>query len=195
MVGARRDSAVNADPWLEPAVASTKSGADRRLVAILASPPLRTSGARTRARLDLAGSILGATSVIAVNLLDIPTDDVNGIAAAGKDAAAWLASRPRLEHSLRVADDALLAWGTATPSGPARQHHRSQICWLSGRLLAVGLRVWTVGGQTRHPSRWQRYTSHAYPQLQFIAGLRASLCCGLPDAAASSTQQSAAPDQ
>lgn len=142
-----------------------------RLVAILASPPSATSGARTRARLALAADVIGSAELGLVNLLDVATRDVLEISRAGQHAAVWLASRPAIEAQLSTADHALLAWGTTEPTGPARFHHRAQIEWVMDAISRHQVSYWTVGGAPRHPSRWQRYTARAFPDRDFRCAL------------------------
>lgn len=145
------------------------------LVAILATPPLVTSGERSLARVRLAAEILGLRSVTVTNLLDVATRDVIDIAHAGRDPEPWLDSRDNLTTQLATAGAVLLAWGTTSPSGPARHHHRAQIAWIADIVRERSLACWTVGGTPRHPSRWQRYTSREHPNIPFSVALAASL--------------------
>jgi len=146
-----------------------------RLVVVLATPPLATTGERTRARARMAAEIIGAEAAELVNLLSIPTADVNGIATVGQEAHSWLSSRPRLHSAVMAADQVLYAWGIAEPSGPARSHHRDQVRWLLQLVQARGAREWMVGGAPRHPSRWQRYTARMRPGVPFAQALRSTL--------------------
>lgn len=146
-----------------------------RLVVVLATPPLATTGERTRARVRLAAEIIGAEATELVNLLSIPTADVNTIAAVGQEAHSWLNSRSRLHAAVMAADDVLFAWGIAEPAGPARSHHRDQVRWLLQLVQARGAGEWMVGGVPRHPSRWQRYTARVRPGVPFEQALRSAL--------------------
>lgn len=153
-----------------------RSDRGRRLVAILANPPLTTSGRRTSDRVTLAAALLGCDSVRITNLFAASTSDVTQIPHVGQHSAHWVAARAELESRLDGADCVLLAWGVGEPSGPARHHHRAQVEWLRSRLATTGMAsLWTIGGLPRHPSRWQRYTSRAHPGIQFRAALSASL--------------------
>jgi hypothetical protein len=145
------------------------------LVAILATPPRTTSGARSAARVHLAARIIGASSVTIVNLLDVPTDDVNAVSEAGRDVSHWLRTRGYLKEHLVMADDVLLAWGVSEPTGPARYFRRDQISWVHTEIRMLGATSWMVGGLPRHPSRWQRHTSRDFPGRSFPSALRASL--------------------
>jgi hypothetical protein len=145
-----------------------------RLLAVLATPPLSTSGERTLARVQMAAALIGSDSISVVNLLRTPTNNVNEVRSVGATAEPWLNSRPALLLALRQADAVLLGWG-AEPIGPARHHHRDQVTWLLAEILTTGLPSWTVGGQSRHPSRWQRYTARTHPELDFPTALALTL--------------------
>lgn len=150
----------------------------RRLLAILATPPLTTSGARTRGRLQLATEILCSDVLVIANLIDVPTKDVLDIASVGREPAPWREARGDLASQIAAADAVLLAWGTAEPAGPARGHHRAQVAWVNDVIGSRGIVSWTVGGMPRHPSRWQRYTARRQPGLPFSSALAASLQAG-----------------
>lgn len=152
-----------------------------RLVVVLATPPLATTGERTRARARMAAEIIGAEAAELVNLLNIPTADVNGIATVGQEAHSWLSSRCRLHAAVMAADEVLYAWGITEPSGPARSHHRAQVGWLLQLVQARGAGEWMVGGAPRHPSRWQRYTASMRPGVPFEQALRSTLLPVHPD--------------
>ena len=51
-------------------------GSGPRFLAILATPPLVTSGERTLARVRIAAELIGTTSVVIANLLNVATTDV-----------------------------------------------------------------------------------------------------------------------
>ncbi len=158
------------------AVRDDKPG--RRLLAILATPPLSTSGARTRGRLHLATEILGSDVLAIANLIDVPTKDVLDTASVGREPAPWREARGDLASQIAAADTVLLAWGTAEPAGPARDHHRAQVAWVNDVIGGRGIVPWTVGGMPRHPSRWQRYTARRQPGLPFSLARAASLQAG-----------------
>ncbi len=147
----------------------------RMLLAILATPPLRTSGHRTQRRVDMAAKLLGFDTTKIVNLLDVPTNDVTEISHVGSDQSAWVASREALSDGIVRADAALLAWGASEPTGPARAHFREQVAWVEGIIRQRGIDGWTVGGTARHPSRWQRLTATQSALTPFEEALRAAL--------------------
>jgi hypothetical protein len=150
----------------------------RRLLAILAAPPLTTSGARTHGRLHLAAEILGSDILAIANLIDVPTKDVLDIASVGCEPAPWRKARGGLAGQIAAADVVLFAWGIAEPAGPARDYHRAQVAWVNDVVGSRGIIPWTVGGMPRHPSRWQRYTARRQPGLPFLLALAASLQAG-----------------
>ena len=151
----------------------------RRLLAILATPP-RTTGDRTRARVNLARDIVGADFVSIVNLFDYPTKSVLDIEISGAVDAPWIRAREEIQTAITTATDALLGYGHRAPNGLARTHHQHQVLWLDSLLDESDVNVWTVGGTPRHPSRWQRYTSRAYPELDFKEALRQGLELRVP---------------
>ena len=62
------------------------------------------------------------------------------------------------------------------PSGPALGHFRLQVRWVGEVLAARGIEsAYCFGDGPRHPSRWQRYTSRAHPDLSFEEAAVASL--------------------
>jgi hypothetical protein len=146
------------------------------LLAVLASPPLTPSGNRTRKRLELATALIGCGSIKIVNLVATPTVDVLGIAVVGTEPGPWLTARETIRDGLEHADAVLLGWGCTEPPGPARYYHRAQVAWLLQIATHRGLARWTVGGTPRHPSRWQRYTARAFPDLPFETALASALC-------------------
>jgi len=150
----------------------------RRLLAILATPPLTTSGARTRGRLHLATEILCSDVLAIANMIDVPTKDVLDITSVGSEPVPWTEARADLASQIAAADVVLLAWGIAEPAGPARDHYRAQVAWVNDVIGSRGIIPWTVGGMPRHPSRWQRYTARKQPGLPFSLALGASLQAG-----------------
>lgn len=147
----------------------------RTLLAVLANPPLTTSGQRTRDRVTLAAQFIGCEDVVVGNLFPLPSKDVTGIGRLGARPELWCGARADLVDHLSRVDDVLLGWGCREPAGEARSHHRSQIEWLLSTVVAKSVRIWTVGGLPRHPSRWQRYTAKVHPALSFSAALAISL--------------------
>jgi hypothetical protein len=126
-------------------------------------------------RVQQAANLLGFERVEIVNLLDVPTATVLDHSVAGREPAPWLSSRRLIVEGLDRTNAVLVGWGCVEPQGPARQHHRSQVAWLRDALSQAGSAIWTVGGSPRHPSRWQRYTSRAFPGVPFPTALARSL--------------------
>jgi len=157
-----------------------RPGKPRLLLAVLASPPLTTSGAVTRRRVELAAQLIGCDAVTFSNLISIPTADVLDIAAVGRDPIGWSDAQAEIAAGLEEADSVLFGWGCAEPSGPARNRHRAQVRWLHAGVHRRNLRWWTVGGAPRHPSRWQRYTAREYPKVPFHVALSRSLRANIP---------------
>ncbi|MGC5223722.1 DUF1643 domain-containing protein [Micromonospora sp. DT81.3] len=151
-----------------------------RLVAILATPPLATSGTRTRRRLERLAPLLGCEQVVIANLLRTPTADVIAISSVGAAQKDWVQSRQGILDAIHLADHVLLAWGTTEPTGTARNHHRDQVEWVLDAVARCSVPVWTVGGTPRHPSRWQRFTSRHLPGVAFDVALRGSLVASIP---------------
>lgn len=129
------------------------------VTAVLMSPPL-TSGVRTTRMLSVATRLLGFDDFMKVNLFGFPTRDLPDLTSRGSDVDGWLAARPAILSGVSGATGLLAAWGVVEPGGLARQHCRSQLVWLSEVAARSGhTRVWTLGGQPRHPSRWHQYVS------------------------------------
>lgn len=148
--------------------APAREARPRQLVAILASPPLVTSGGRTLSRVALAAELLGCSAPTVANLFPEPTCDVTAISVLGADIEIWRHGRSQITSAMAGKTDVLLGWGRSEPTGPARHHHREQVAWLMATAQHERVTLWTVGGHARHPSRWQRYTSRAHPQLNFL---------------------------
>lgn len=145
-----------------------------RLVVVASNPPT-TSGTRTRARAELARALLGHDEVEIVNLFPHPSYRTGELAELGREPEPWLSARPGIEERLAGAAAAVLAYGVVAPSGPARVHFREQAAWVDGVLRAHGVPAWWVGGRPTHPSRWQRHTYRATPDLVFVEGLKVAL--------------------
>ncbi len=146
----------------------------RTLLAVLSNPPL-TDGRRTLQRVELAAALLGFDRVVVGNLFAVPSHATGAISALELGPEGWATARAHLADHLPVCDGALLAFGASAPAGAARERFRSQVRWLHDRTVAVGLPTWQVGDGPRHPSRWQRWTSRAHPDLAFPEALRTSL--------------------
>jgi hypothetical protein len=146
-----------------------------RTLLIVGSNPPTTSGERTRARAEQARQALGYDEVRLANIFSIPTYRTGGIAASGVKPDGWLEARRPLLDSLEEAAAVLLAYGVSRPAGAAALHHRAQISWLETQIRMRHLPVFLVGGEPRHPSRWQRYTFRAYPGESFPVALKACL--------------------
>lgn len=145
------------------------------LVAVLANPPLGTSGSRTLARVALAAELLSADEWSVVNLLDEPTFDVRGISSAGATEPSWLRSRGFVDVALAPGTVVLAAWGVSAPNGMARHFHRRQVEWVQTTCSERRLNVLAVGKRARHPSRWQRHTAQNYPGVSFREAVARSL--------------------
>lgn len=146
----------------------------KTLLAVLSNPPL-TDGRRTLHRVELAVSLLGFDRVVVGNLFAVPSHATGAISALGLGPEGWETARAHLDDHLAGCDGALLAFGVSAPSGEARERFRSQVRWLLERTVAVGVPTWQVGDGPRHPSRWQRWTSRAHPDITFPEALRTSL--------------------
>jgi hypothetical protein len=143
---------------------------EKRLVAVLASPPLTTSGVRTHARVKLAAEILDFDSFECTNLLDKPTSDIRGLGTF-VERSMWVGSRDSILAALDRADAVLLSFGVSPPSGPARAYHAEQLDWLFSEINRAKLPKFACGDRTTHPSRWQRVTSRRYPEQNFEVAL------------------------
>jgi hypothetical protein len=131
------------------------------LVAVLLNPPEHTSGVRSRNAVARAATVLGHEEVRVVNLCAEPTASV--IELHQVDRVSWERARSQLGGALTGATAILGAWGVAGIAGPIRRDLQAQIDWLYGQALQVGIeRVWMVGGEPRHPSRWHQYVADKY---------------------------------
>lgn len=151
-------------------------GRDARetLLAVLANPPT-SGGARTLSRVEQAALVLGYGDFEVANLFSVPSKATGEIERLGVNGAAWLAARADIELRLSTADAVLLAYGIRPPMGPAGAHFHAQVDWLNNRLTEVQLPAWWVGDGPRHPSRWQRWTHRAHPDLSFPDALERGL--------------------
>jgi hypothetical protein len=146
------------------------------LVAVLANPPLPDHGDRTRARIEQAADIIGCNAVTIVNLFPLASRSSIGIADLGDAASPWLAAQSDIQEAVTKADAILFGYGVTSPSGRAGEHHRAQIAWTKALVASLPVVPWMVGGQPRHPSRWQRHTSRTFPEMAFADALRLVLC-------------------
>lgn len=146
----------------------------RRLVAILANPPL-TDGLRTLRRVELAAELLGFTDVDTANLFALPSHATGAITELGATERGWVQARPTLATNIRSAQGVLLAYGTRAPLGEARLHFRQQVAWMTEEIANHAVPTWYVGDGPRHPSRWHRWTHRTYPAMPFAEALRNSI--------------------
>jgi hypothetical protein len=72
-------------------------GQPDRLVAILHSPPSRSSGLRTLARVTQASRVLGCVRFEIANLCDAPLDDVLSVQRLSPDV--WATSRRGIDNA------------------------------------------------------------------------------------------------
>lgn len=166
------------EPGGDTKVASPLSGLEtgsRVLVAVLANPATPDHGHRTRARVDLAARLIGCDEVLIANLFPTASRSSSDLVDLGRTEEPWLLGRPSIESTLKRADQALVGYGTSHPTGAAGLHHRAQLAWLDLLLARLAVVPWTVGGQARHPSRWQRYTSRQFPGVAFELALQRAL--------------------
>lgn len=140
--------------------------APQTLLCVLANPPIG-DGIRTRARVKLAGDLLGYDVVKVENLFAIPSPSVTDIALLGSTPEGWMRARVALLAQLKDCDAVLLAYGVSSPTGPARQHFEAQVEWLITKISKLPVVQYQVGDLPRHPSRWQRWTARQYPQIKF----------------------------
>ncbi|WP_456846869.1 hypothetical protein [Cellulomonas sp. P5_C6] len=142
--------------------ASAESFGSGGLTAVLLNPPAVTTGIRTRNAVAKAGLVLGYSTIEVVNLCSAATPSVVELNRTQR-LDGWLDARPALVGSLRTASGVLAAWGVAGMTGAARLARDDQVAWLYDELLKAGIdRVWTVGGEPRHPSRWHQFVSDKY---------------------------------
>jgi hypothetical protein len=132
-----------------------------RLTAILLNPPTGT-GARTISHLRHAQRSLNCSSLAVGNLVQIPTAGMQDLSKAAARLESWLEARESLTRLLCGADNILYAWGVSPLRGPARLHLRAQIEWVLSQPVSSTARIWTLGGEPRHPSRWHQYLSAKY---------------------------------
>jgi hypothetical protein len=144
------------------------------LLAVLSNPPT-TRGERTLGRVRLACDILGFDDFLVANLFSLPSRSTRQIAELGQTAAPWTAAREPIENQLCGADGVLLAYGLDSPPGAAGHWRHEQLNWLDSALRTHGQPTFWVGGEPRHPSRWQRCTSRRHPAIAFRDALALEL--------------------
>lgn len=159
--------------------------AKKTLLAVLSNPPV-TDGKRTLARLQTVSGLLGFEGIEVANLFALPSYQTGEISQLGVAEDGWFAAREAIGQGLARCDGVLLAYGVGLPVGEARARFRDQVAWLTEQLGGRRLPVWQVGDGARHPSRWQRWTCRAYPDLAFPDALRRSLVVIVPAGSAAS---------
>lgn len=133
-------------------------GRDRILVAVLLNPPETSAGTRSRNAVARAANVLGYDRAILANLCAVATPSVVELNGQGREG--WDVARDDLEAALVGADALLAGWGVAGLTGNAGRWMHAQVEWLFERALRHGIsRIWMVGGEPRHPSRWHQYVS------------------------------------
>ena len=119
-----------------------------------------TSGDATRRHLSVAARVLACDLVTIGNLFAIPTPTVLEINNVGRTDDGWQNAREGLNRAVADATHVLAAWGVSGLHGPAATNLTQQRRWLCQLLLSAGHHnIWTLGGETRHPSRWHQYVS------------------------------------
>ena len=102
--------------------------------------------------------MLGYDGAVMVNLCAVATPSVLELNGQGREG--WDVARGELEAALVRADCLLAGWGVTRLTGEAGLWMRGQVEWLFERAVECGLsRLWMVGGEPRHPSRWHQYVS------------------------------------
>jgi hypothetical protein len=122
----------------------------------------------------MAAELLGFEEVAVANLFSVSSHATGAIAELGVTEDGWLTARASLDACLGVGNGVLLAYGVTTPTGEAGVQFRQQVAWLRSRIADVALPTWHVGDGPRHPSRWQRWTYRAHPEVPFPEALRSS---------------------
>lgn len=134
---------------------------ERTLVAVLLNPPATTAGTRSRNAVARAANVLGYDRAVVANLCAVATPSVVELNDQGREG--WDLARDELDAALVGADALLAGWGVAGLTGNAGRWLGAQVEWLSARAVGSGIsRLWMVGGEPRHPSRWHQYVSDRY---------------------------------
>jgi hypothetical protein len=123
----------------------------------------------------LAADLLGFDDFAVANLFSVPSHATGAIDELGTTEDGWLTARASLDTCLGTGNGVLLAYGVTSPTGEAGLQFRQQVAWLRSRIAAMALPTWHVGDGPRHPSRWQRWTYRAHPDVPFPEALRNSL--------------------
>lgn len=144
------------------------------LVAVLSNPPI-TDGRRTARRVELARMILGFDAHLIVNMFAWPSHATRDLKLLGTAPSGWAEARPGIVTALNSAGGVLLGYGSTAPVGAARIQFCAQVDWLNEQLSTLTLPVWQLGDGPRHPSRWQRWTYRAHPDIPFDEAVRRSL--------------------
>ncbi len=130
-----------------------------KLVALLLNPPTG-AGARTISHLQVAADLLGCATLEVANMFSRPTPSLTEINDVGAREEGWLAARADIRNALCGADHVFAAWGVGGLHGQAAEHLQGQRLWVCDQLADLGIeQVWTLNGETRHPSRWHQYVS------------------------------------
>lgn len=128
------------------------------LVAVLLNPVPHSRPTITMRNVEVAKTVVGADTVMVVNLHGEPTRDLPELAAVAHSRDGWRAERGRLKRALANAEHLLFAWGLGGLSGPARHHFLEQVSWTIDTAVAVGhTAAFMLDGAPRHPSRWRQY--------------------------------------
>lgn len=153
---------------------ATELSGRHSLCAVLLNPNGRDQS-RSQRRVELLCELLDIESHRIVNLCQTPTSAARDLGVGGSDPDAWADSRTMLEVGVTSSDVVLFGFGVGVPSSASRTVFQDQVAWLEERTAAIAGTVCQVGGQPRHPSRWQRYTHRHYPDLEFRSALLRSV--------------------
>jgi hypothetical protein len=134
----------------------------RVLGALLMNPPTGKGLATHR---HLAGALqsTGCDEYQIANLLIQASSSFDDLEVIGADEEGWFRARGEIQGLLSSSEEVLLGWGLARPTGAAGANFHRQVEWVWRELhQSRHQRVWLVGGQPRHPSRWHQYVSDRY---------------------------------
>ncbi|MGC5564788.1 DUF1643 domain-containing protein [Streptomyces sp. FR-108] len=136
-----------------------RSAGSRALCAVLLNPPLRdVEETVTCKNLRAALPLFNCDELRIVNLVDIASRDQVALQKIEINMSEILRSRELISQAIDEAGEVLLAWGSSRISGESGRLLREQSKWVRAHLTANGtLRVWTIQGKPRHPSRWRQY--------------------------------------
>lgn len=133
----------------------------RTLGAVLLNPSTG-QGEQTLRHLRFAQQALRCESLVVANLFPVASRDMWAISDLGREADSWLPAREEIIRLLDDSDEIVVAWGVSRIPGPAHGHFLDQTDWVRTRARERGLRIWTMGGRPRHPSRWHQYVSDVH---------------------------------